>query len=190
MPYQENVSLRSPLIQSVRFDAISTREALNDDSNFRWCRRAGCNSGQIHENGTDGNIFRCSVCGFKVCVVHDDIWHEGETCKEYDYRKSREKKSDQKMPEKVSFKSISQLAKKFLGKGGERGRNIEKNGGCDYVTQQMQERASVKTISQFTKKCPGKGGKCGWNIEKNGGCDHMTCPFPLLDYILIGRKLS
>jgi len=117
-----------------RFDNLSAREALNDDPNFRWCRRAGCRSGQIHENGINGNIFRCIACGFKVCVVHEDIWHEGETCKEYDYRMSGKKAGDQKMQEKASVRVISQLTKKCPGKGGRCGWNIEKKGGCDHMT--------------------------------------------------------
>lgn len=169
--------MQLPLTSNIRFDALSTLDALGNDPDFRWCRRAGCKSGQIHENGIDGNIFRCIACGFKVCVVHEATWHEGETCEEYDYRNIRKKENDQ---QKGPVKSILQFAKKCLVKSGKHGCNIEKNGGCDHLTQRMQEMASVKAISQFTKKCLGKGGKCGWNIEKNGGCDHMTCPFPFL----------
>jgi E3 ubiquitin-protein ligase RNF14 len=111
-----------------RFDAIATREALNNDPDFRWCHRAGCESGQIHENGVDGNIFQCVACDFKVCVVHEDTWHEGLTCEEYDYRKLL----DQQM--QASVNAISQLTKKCPGKDGQCGCNIEKNGGCDHMT--------------------------------------------------------
>jgi hypothetical protein len=66
--------------------------------------------------------------------VHEDTWHEGETCREYDYRKSREKERDQQIQEKASVKAISLLTKKCPGKGGKCGWNIEKNGGCDHIT--------------------------------------------------------
>lgn len=118
----------------LKFDALSAREALNDDPNFRWCRRAGCKSGQIHENGTDGNIFRCIVCKFKVCTVHEDTWHEGETCEEYDYRTSGRKERDQKAQEEASLKAIGELTKKCPGRRGKCGWNIEKNDGCDHMT--------------------------------------------------------
>ncbi|OCK96270.1 uncharacterized protein K441DRAFT_553141 [Cenococcum geophilum 1.58] len=120
----------------LRFDALSAREALNDDPNFRWCRRAGCKSGQIHENGTgtDGKIFQCVVCNFKVCTVHEDTWHEGETCKEYDYRTSGRKERDQKALDEASLKAIRKFAKKCPGKRGKCGWNIEKNDGCDLMT--------------------------------------------------------
>jgi hypothetical protein len=74
------------------------------------------------------------VCGFKACIVHEDTWHEGETCEEYDYKKSGRKERDQKIQEEASEKVISQLAKKCPGKGGMCGWNIEKNDGCDHMT--------------------------------------------------------
>jgi hypothetical protein len=99
---------------------LSVRETLNDDPDFRWCRHSGRESGQIHGSGVDGDIFLCIVCGVKVCVVHDDTWHEGEMCGEYDYRKWDR-----------PVMAISQLAKKCPRNGGKCGWNIEKNGGCD-----------------------------------------------------------
>src|SRR5213083_1377591 len=111
------------LTWGIRFDDLSAREALNDDPNFRWCRRAGCRSGQIHEHGADGNIFRCFACGFKVCVVHEDTWHEGETCEEHDYKKRVKKERDQKRQEEASARAISQLTKKCPGNGGTCGWN-------------------------------------------------------------------
>ncbi|KAI9767590.1 MAG: Myosin type-2 heavy chain 1 [Geoglossum simile] len=117
-----------------KFDDFSVRDALNNDPNFRWCRRVGCGSGQIHENDAGGNIFRCIVCGFKACFVHEDTWHEGETCEEYDYKESGRRGRDQKMQEEASVKVILQLAKKCPGKGGMCGWNIEKNSGCDHMT--------------------------------------------------------
>ena len=65
----------------------------------------------MHENGAGGNIFRCIVCGFKFCVVHEDTLHEGETCEEYDYRKRDKKKRDHQVQEKASLQAISRLTK-------------------------------------------------------------------------------
>ncbi|KAF2271075.1 hypothetical protein CC78DRAFT_528017 [Lojkania enalia] len=115
-----------------RFDQLSARSALSDDPDFRWCRARNCTSGQIHVSGEEGNIFRCVECGFKVCIVHEDTWHEGETCDEYDYRVSGRKEKDQKAQEEASAKALKKFTKKCPGK--KCGWNIEKNDGCDHMT--------------------------------------------------------
>ncbi|ORY19712.1 hypothetical protein BCR34DRAFT_471454 [Clohesyomyces aquaticus] len=115
-----------------KFDALSARSALNDDPNFRWCRGPNCQSGQIHVSGEEGNIFRCVACGFRVCVIHEDTWHEGETCEEYDYRRSGKKERDQKLQEEASVKAIGELTKRCPGKRCNW--PIEKNEGCDHMT--------------------------------------------------------
>jgi E3 ubiquitin-protein ligase RNF14 len=65
--------------------------------------------------------------------VHDDTWHEGETCEEYDYKKSGRKESDESKQE-VSVQAISQLKKKCPGTDGKCGWNIEKNSDYDHMT--------------------------------------------------------
>jgi hypothetical protein len=116
----------------IRFDALSAREALSSDPNFRWCRAPACKSGQIHFGGKDDTIFICNACGFKVCVVHEGTWHEGETCEEYDYRSSGKQAKDQVAQEKASQAALAQLAKKCPGKRC--GYNIQKIDGCDHMT--------------------------------------------------------
>jgi E3 ubiquitin-protein ligase RNF14 len=115
-----------------RFDQLSARSVLNDDPNFRWCRAPNCQSGQIHISGIEGNIFRCIACGHRICVIHEDTWHEGETCEEYDYRSSGKKERDQKQQNEASVQAISKLTKKCPGQNC--GWNIEKNDGCDHMT--------------------------------------------------------
>ncbi|OCK77983.1 hypothetical protein K432DRAFT_302984 [Lepidopterella palustris CBS 459.81] len=144
-----------------KFDGLSAREALNDDPNFKWCRGPKCKSGQIHENGVDGNIFRCVACGFRVCVVHEDTWHEGETCEEYDYRKSGKKEKDQKAQEAASVAVISQMTKKCPGKNCTY--NIEKNDGCDHMT-------CLKCRHEFCWLCLAPYGP----IRKKGNGAHKT----------------
>jgi hypothetical protein len=94
-----------------QYDLFVMRAALGNDPNFRWCRAPGCTSGQIHLDGEDGNIFRCVACGHKVCVVHNDTFHEGETCKEFDYRTSGRKERDQRKQEEASERAVKQLSK-------------------------------------------------------------------------------
>jgi hypothetical protein len=111
-----------------KYDQLATRAALNTISEFRWCiSPAGCTSGQIHESGAEGPIFRCISCGFKACTVHERAWHEGETCEEYDYRINPKKK---KAEEEASTKLVEKIAKNCPGCEW----RIEKISGCDHMT--------------------------------------------------------
>lgn len=111
-----------------KYDQLATRAALNTISEFRWCiSPAGCISGQIHESGAEGPIFRCISCGFKACTVHERAWHEGETCEEYDYRINPKKK---KAEEEASTKLVEKIAKNCPGCEW----RIEKISGCDHMT--------------------------------------------------------
>jgi hypothetical protein len=70
-------------------------------------------------------------CQFRFCTAHKDgNLHEGETCEEYEYRRSGQKEKDEKAQEEASVKAITKLAKKCPGKGC--GWQIEKNDGCDH----------------------------------------------------------
>jgi hypothetical protein len=89
----------------------------------------------VHEGGNDDNIWRCGDCGFRVCVIHDNTWHEGETCTEYDYRVTGQKEKDEqkrKEQEEASLKAIGEMSK--MCPGQQCGWNIQKNDGCDHMT--------------------------------------------------------
>jgi hypothetical protein len=103
---------------------------LTKTADFRWCR--ACDSGQIHTSGSAGNVFTCVACGVKVCVIHENTWHEGETCDEFDYRTSGRKELEQKAQEEASLKAIGETTKKCPGPGCNW--NIEKNDGCQHIT--------------------------------------------------------
>src|ERR1700712_164814 len=92
-----------------RFDALSAREALSEDPNFRWCKGTSCESGQIHLGGTDDPIFTCNACGHQVCIVHEETGHQGETCKEYDYRSSGKQARDQAAKDEASRAAVEKL---------------------------------------------------------------------------------
>jgi E3 ubiquitin-protein ligase RNF14 len=115
-----------------RFDALSMRDALNDDPDFRWCLRPGCNSGQIHDGAVDDPRSVCNDCGFAVCIKHERAWHEGETCEEYDYRISGRQQRDQAAEEAASEAEINRSSKKCPGRNC--AYNIQKNEGCDHMT--------------------------------------------------------
>ncbi|PSN70439.1 hypothetical protein BS50DRAFT_487604 [Corynespora cassiicola Philippines] len=115
-----------------QYDTFATREALNGDPDFRWCRNAGCSSGQVHVSGVEGNIFTCGACGYRTCVVHENTWHDGETCEEYEYRRSGQKERDQRVQEEASIRAIGEFTKKCPGQNC--AYNIEKKHGCDHMT--------------------------------------------------------
>jgi hypothetical protein len=50
---------------------------------FHWCMAAGCESGQIHDQG---DMFQCNACDLKSCIQCNKMWHEEETCEQYSER--------------------------------------------------------------------------------------------------------
>lgn len=123
------------------------RNFLSADPHFRYCLAEGCESGQIHDEGTDANIFCCGTCGFRVCTVHDTAFHDNETCEQYDTRLRRQEEEA-----KAKAETEKEKAKKV-------------------AERRKQEAASVALIKAKTVACP----SCKAPIQKNGGCDHMTC---------------
>jgi len=115
-------------VQYDRYNYLSIRAAVNTIPNFRWCLNRTCTSGQIHESG--GPIFECANCGTKHCVVHERLWHVGETCWEYD-RRTGTKDRDEEM----SARTIAETTKMCPRVGC--GVPIEKSGGCFHMTCEL-----------------------------------------------------
>jgi len=113
--------------QFKRYDSLATRAVLSVMENFHWCMSPKCESGQIHHD--DSPIFVCTACHFKQCLRHEAPWHEGETCREYDYRVSGRKKKDE---EERSRQTIQRISKQCPG--ARCGARIQKNQGCDHMT--------------------------------------------------------
>jgi len=113
--------------QFKRYDSLATRAVLSVMDNFHWCMSPKCESGQIHHD--DSPIFVCTACNFKQCLRHEAPWHEGETCREYDYRVSGRKKKDE---EERSRQTIQRISKQCPG--SRCGARIQKNQGCDHMT--------------------------------------------------------
>src|SRR5579871_371355 len=109
-----------------RYDELVARAKLSEIPGFHWCLSPQCQSGQIHHS--DDPIFVCVACGFMHCIRHDIPWHEGETCQEYEHRKSERKIRD----EEQTRRTIERTTKKCPGNGCSW--NIEKNRGCDHMT--------------------------------------------------------
>ena len=99
-------------------------------------------------------LFRsCVACGHKVCIIHENTWHEGETCEEFEYRSSGRKERDQKAQEEASLQAIGKLTKKCPGPGCTW--NIEKNDGCDHMTCKFRVASDVndRLLTFVGSKC-------------------------------------
>ena len=68
-----------------RYDKILLRRALALEPNFLWCLSRTCGNGQVHEN-VDLLLaaVQCEECGFRMCFRHQQPWHNGMTCVEFD----------------------------------------------------------------------------------------------------------
>lgn len=113
---------------------------LSADPNFRYCLAEGCQSGQIHDNSTEGNIFRCNACKIRVCTVHCVPFHTGETCAQYDERRREEEKQRRKEDEErqeqdqMSLDEINESTTKCPGCEVP----IHKFEACDHITCKSQ----------------------------------------------------
>ncbi|GBC03268.1 hypothetical protein RclHR1_05040009 [Rhizophagus clarus] len=70
-----------------RYDYLSFKLAIQKIPEFRWCQ-ASCGSGQVHKG--DDLIFICEACDAKSCYNCKVLWHEDQTCKEYEIKKSNQ----------------------------------------------------------------------------------------------------
>jgi predicted RNA-binding Zn-ribbon protein involved in translation (DUF1610 family) len=133
------------------------------DPNFRYCLAEGCNFGQIHDSGHDGNIYRCGECGFRVCTVHDVPFHTDETCDEYTERIEAEREGAKPGAKEARLKREQERMEQ------EQERLEQER------LEHEQEQASLNVVSKTSVECPG----CHAKITKTDGCDHMTCEYHL-----------
>ncbi|KAK0731478.1 hypothetical protein B0H67DRAFT_474278 [Lasiosphaeris hirsuta] len=106
-----------------RYDTLSTRAALKDIPNFRWCLSTTCESGQIHDDKC--TKFKCAACDTRHCINHEVLWHKDETCEEYD-RRNKQRKKDEKASET--------MIKKTSKKCPECKKDVHKFSGCNHIT--------------------------------------------------------
>jgi hypothetical protein len=147
------------LTSNYRFDELSMRSLLSADKNFLYCHAEGCSSGQIHDTGVEGPIFRCAACGYRMCTAHDPIvpFHENEACTQYNERIAQE---------------IAQAEE-----DEERERNQQEE---EARIRRQHEAASAAEVAKSSVECPG----CGVQIQKTKGCDHMTCKYSVTSMFL------
>ena len=105
-----------------RFERLVLHQTLKQMPDFRFCKKSGCGSGQIHADGDRYPIMTCFKCRTQMCYTHDVLWHSGETCEAYDARKGGEDDMSRRW-----VASMTRPCPKCKVP-------IEKNGGCDHMT--------------------------------------------------------
>ncbi|PSN72626.1 hypothetical protein BS50DRAFT_485185, partial [Corynespora cassiicola Philippines] len=110
-----------------RHDSLLLIRALSKDPDFRWCLNIQCNSGHVHVSDGNQNIFTCRSCGAKACTIHDIVFHDGETCEQYDARMEQEDDETtrrRKEQNQASEKTLKRISKSCPNSGC--GSRIEK----------------------------------------------------------------
>lgn len=120
-----------------RFDELSMRRLLGEEPGFMYCLAKGCTSGQIHDTGVEGPIFRCAACDFRMCTAHPTPvpFHEHESCAQYIKRIEDEASNTRKKREDDASAAEVKRACIQCPKCGV---NIQKNNGCDHMTCKYQ----------------------------------------------------
>lgn len=113
------------LIVLGRYSDMSMKTVLSALPDYHGCLRPRCNGGQIHTE-EDGPLFVCNTCGFRLCIHHKVPWHEGDTCKEYDYRTNGSLKRVEEQSSEKTKKDTTKPCPKCKAP-------IEKNDGCDHM---------------------------------------------------------
>ncbi|KAI1120905.1 hypothetical protein F5Y10DRAFT_113425 [Nemania abortiva] len=106
-----------------RYDRLATKSVLDGIGGFRWCLNPECGAGQIYSPGCEKA--KCYACKHYSCVRHDVPWHRGETCKDYDRRTQRQRRS-----RKLSEKTVRKTTKPCPGCK----KDVNKYSGCDHIT--------------------------------------------------------
>eukprot|EP00930_Biecheleria_cincta_P038958 TRINITY_DN26784_c0_g1_i1.p1 TRINITY_DN26784_c0_g1~~TRINITY_DN26784_c0_g1_i1.p1 ORF type:complete len:473 (+),score=77.36 TRINITY_DN26784_c0_g1_i1:56-1474(+) len=114
-----------------RFDQLLLRQMLQAEPGFRWCAHASCGNGQIVEDynvaSAGHNTFmRCCECQRRTCVYHKAVWHDEQTCKQYD--------SAARNSEEVRL--LQYFQRENVKRCPACGHAIEKKEGCDHMTCQ------------------------------------------------------
>jgi len=107
----------------VKYERFALIEALKQDPNTRWCPKPGCENVMIGH--PDIKKMQCDKCHSEICFECNDIWHEGITCADSQYKKVDHKKTDKKFK-----KWIKDNAKKCP----KCKTPIEKISGCHHMT--------------------------------------------------------
>ncbi|KAK4165728.1 hypothetical protein QBC43DRAFT_207622 [Cladorrhinum sp. PSN259] len=107
-----------------RYDRWMLNDALQGIAWFEWCLASKCDYGHIHDPACE--LFQCRnpKCGKTHCIKHH-IFHDDETCQEYDRRQLRRAQENQR-----SEKVVKEMAKECPNCK----RMVHKTQGCNHMT--------------------------------------------------------
>ncbi|PVG04571.1 hypothetical protein CPB86DRAFT_720794 [Serendipita vermifera] len=109
-----------------RWDMLTLRDMMRHDQGlFVWCQNPNCYSGQLHAEGESQPIVTCLRCSRRTCFTHNVLYHEGQTCKQYD----RSRPLKDAVNRTVSRAAIWWRTRNCPGCF----QPIEKNGGCRHM---------------------------------------------------------
>jgi hypothetical protein len=111
-----------------RYDKLILNKMLQSLHEFRWCKKADCGSGQLHDGGDAYNVMRCFGCGTASCYTCDVPHHHGETCEDFQKRIAAD-------AEHAATEAYLQSRTKRCPKCK---KHIEKNNGCDHMTCKLE----------------------------------------------------
>eukprot|EP00243_Klebsormidium_subtile_P004739 TRINITY_DN18898_c0_g1_i1.p1 TRINITY_DN18898_c0_g1~~TRINITY_DN18898_c0_g1_i1.p1 ORF type:complete len:254 (-),score=35.57 TRINITY_DN18898_c0_g1_i1:609-1370(-) len=124
----KRVLKRSPGGASIvaKYEQRLLQAALERDPEFRWCPRNKCGNGQLVEAVADSTFWRCAACRTRICVQHRDVFHEGQTCQQY----------DASLHEKQNAEALTMAALPKLGvkQCPSCRQGLSKESGCDHFT--------------------------------------------------------
>lgn len=116
-----------PRQQVKELKALVKRAQLPSEENWRNCLAEGCNNGALYP-GKSAKI-QCRECAAKACFKCQVLWHEGQTCEEYERSRLRAKTSES---DEVAVKKITKECPKCRVR-------VMKNGGCDVISCKCQD---------------------------------------------------
>lgn len=109
-----------------KYDNRIFLETISEMTDFRWCLKEGCGSGQLHDGGEDSPIVTCRKCGDRMCFAHNIKWHEGDTCAEFQAKKDVDKTEQ---ASQLHLKKTTKTCPNVTC-----GARVMKISGCDHIT--------------------------------------------------------
>jgi hypothetical protein len=98
--------------------------------------------------------------------MHNEPWHEGITCLDYEKSLKAAKKAAKK--KNVNISTADTLPGKTL---------------AERLRHGAEEAAAAETLKRNTQNCPGVG--CGIPIQRNHGCPLMQCRPPETRFLFL-----
>lgn len=129
-----------PLALFHRYDTYINELAINQLDDLVECANPTCHYLWSTDRASHEEAWNaCVECGRRTRVVCRVLWHDGESCEEYQERLRREREAREQMErgkraaeEERSVETVAEVSKRCPGAGC--GVPIQRNGGCDHMT--------------------------------------------------------